>query len=57
MRKLHELLEENGIIEIDKGSGKKCPKVTIAKGQRVRLLKINRQNLDRYLNKSGHVGL
>ncbi|MCR8859152.1 MULTISPECIES: hypothetical protein [Bacillus] len=57
MRKLHELLEENGIIEIDKGSGKKCPKVTISKGQRVRLLKINRKNLERYLNKGGQVGL
>ncbi|MEH7058222.1 hypothetical protein V7052_06625 [Bacillus wiedmannii] len=55
MRKLHELLEENNIIEIDKSSRKKCPKVTIAKGQRVRLLKINRQNLEIYLNKSGQV--
>lgn len=57
MRKLHELLEEYSIIEVDKGSGKKCPKVTVAKGQRVRLLKINRRNLERYLNKSGQVGL
>ncbi|MDP7979913.1 hypothetical protein [Bacillus multifaciens] len=57
IKKLHDRLYQIGIIEIDESSNRKCPKVTVAKGERIRVLKINRKRLELYINQSGQVGL
>ncbi|MBJ8153500.1 hypothetical protein [Bacillus cereus] len=57
IKKLHDRLYQMGIIEIDESSNRKCPKVTVAKGERIRVLKINRKRLELYINQSGQVGL
>lgn len=57
IKKLHDRLYQVGLIEIDESSNRKCPKVTVAKGERTRVLKINRKRLELYINQSGQVGL
>ncbi|KMP45837.1 hypothetical protein TU55_08930 [Bacillus cereus] len=47
-KKLHDRLYEMGIIEIDESSKRKCPKITVEKGRRTRVLKINRKKLEEY---------
>ncbi|KAB2459151.1 hypothetical protein F8160_00565 [Bacillus sp. CH126_4D] len=57
IKKLHDRLYQMGLIEIDESSNRKCPKVTVVKGERIRVLKINRRKLELYINQSGQVGL
>lgn len=57
IKKLHDQLYQMGLIEIDESSNRKCPKVTVAKGERIRVLKINRKKLGLYINQSGQVDL
>lgn len=47
-KKLHDRLYQMGIIEIDESSQRKCPKITVEKGRRIRVLKINRKKLEEY---------
>ncbi|MDA1657009.1 hypothetical protein [Bacillus cereus group sp. TH150LC] len=47
-KKLHDRLYQMGIIEIDESSKRKCPKITVEKGRRTRVLKINRKKLEEY---------
>ncbi|MEB9441255.1 hypothetical protein P4I98_23960 [Bacillus cereus] len=48
-KKLHDRLYQMGIIEIDESSNRKCPKITVEKGRRIRVLKINRKKLEEYI--------
>ncbi|PFR94436.1 hypothetical protein COK43_02615 [Bacillus cereus] len=57
IKKLHDRLHQVGVIEIDEASNRKCPKITVAKGERIRVLKINRKKLGVYINQSGQVDL
>ncbi|KYN75803.1 hypothetical protein A0J52_17680 [Clostridium sporogenes] len=49
LKKLHNLLYANGIIDIDEGSNRKCVKVTMSKHERPRVLKINKMILEKHI--------